>query len=356
MALHARQGAHDYPVHVGGGVPEVLAGILEGRDHVALVSCRPVLETPFGRRVRRSVEAGAPSHQLVVLPDGERGKTLARIERAASALLAAGATRRSIVVALGGGAVTDAAGFLAAVYMRGIPWISIPTTLLGMVDAALGGKTGVNLPVAKNAVGAFHPPLAVLVDPAALRTLPPRELGSGLGEVVKYAGLRPELLPAVTAAARRGVGADLIAECIRIKLEVVERDPEERGERKLLNLGHTFGHGVEAAGAFRRWSHGEAVAVGLAFAFRLARAMGRVDGDAVERIEAALAAARLPARVPRRVARHAARLMRYDKKRTAAGLRWVLPRREGEAWTVEWDVTAEPRAVAEALREIGEGP
>jgi 3-dehydroquinate synthetase len=323
---------------------------------VALVTCRPVLATPFGRRVERAARAAGPKASLLVLPDGERGKTLGRLERAASALLDAGATRRSLVVALGGGAVTDAAGFLAAIFMRGVPWVAVPTTLLGMVDAALGGKTAVNLPVSKNAIGAFHPPLAVLADPAALRTLPARELRSGLGEVVKYAGLRPGLLGPVTAAARRGMpSAELIAECARIKLDVVEHDPEERGERKLLNLGHTFGHGVEAAGAFRRWSHGEAVAIGLAFAFRLARAMGRVDASAVDAIERALATARLPARVPRLVARRAARLMRYDKKRTAAGLRWVLPIRDGRSWTAEWDVVAEPDAVAKALREIEEG-
>ena len=355
--LHARQEEHAYPVRVGGGVAEALAGLLEGRDRVALVSCPPVLRTPFGDRVRAAVEGSGSCALVHALPDGERGKTLAQLERAAGRLLRAGATRRTLVVALGGGAVTDAAGFLAATFMRGIDWVAVPTTLLAMVDAALGGKTAVNLPLAKNAVGAFHPPLAVLSDPAALRTLPERELRSGLGEVVKYAALRPELLPRVRAAARAG-GADagLIAECARIKLEIVERDPQERGERKLLNLGHTFGHGVEAAGAFRRYSHGEAVAVGLAFAFRLASALGRIDSAAVEAVEEALSAARLPRRVPPQVAHRAARLMRYDKKRSAGGLRWVLPRGAGPRWEVEWDLLAEPRAVAQALREIGGKP
>lgn len=129
-----------------------------------------------------------------LLPDGERGKTLAQLERAASRLLAAGLTRKSLVVSIGGGAVSDAAGFLAATFMRGVSWVAVPTTLLSMVDAALGGKTAVNLPLAKNAVGAFHPPAAVLADPRALATLPPRELASGLGEVVKYALLEPALL------------------------------------------------------------------------------------------------------------------------------------------------------------------
>jgi 3-dehydroquinate synthase len=320
-----------------------------------VVSCARVLATACGARARAAAGAGGGRALLHLLPDGERGKTLAQLERAAVRLLRAGGTRRSLVVAVGGGAVTDAAGFLAATFMRGVDWVAVPTTLLAMVDAALGGKTAVNLPLAKNAVGAFHPPRAVLADPAALRTLPPRELRSGLGEVVKYAALRPALLPRVVAAARAGrVDAGLVATCAAIKLEIVERDPLERGERKLLNLGHTFGHGVEAAGGFRRYAHGEAVAVGLAFAFRLARAMGRVDAPAVALVEDALAAAGLPRRVPARVARDAARLMRYDKKRGAGGLRWVLPRGAGRRWTVEWDVAAEPRALARALREIVE--
>ncbi|HEY3354934.1 MAG TPA: 3-dehydroquinate synthase family protein, partial [Polyangia bacterium] len=292
-----------------------------------------------------------------VLPDGERGKTLAELERAASRLLRAGATRRTLVVALGGGAVTDAAGFLAATFMRGVPWVAVPTTLLAMVDAALGGKTAVNLPLAKNAVGAFHPPRAVLADPVALATLPARELASGMGEVVKYAALDPALLPEVRAAARAGrAGQALVAACARYKLEVVARDPREQAERKLLNLGHTFGHGVEAAGGFSRYAHGEAVAVGLAFAFRLARAMGRVDAAAVAEVEDLLDRSGLPRRVPPTIARRAARLMRYDKKRTAAGLRWVLPRARGSAWVVEWDVAAPDGAVAEAIAEIGEAP
>jgi 3-dehydroquinate synthetase len=294
---------------------------------------------------------------VVALPDGERGKTLASVERAAGRLLAAGVTRQGLVVALGGGAVTDAAGFLAAVFMRGLDWVALPTTLLAMVDAALGGKTAVNLPVAKNALGAFHPPRAVLSDPRTLRTLPARQLRSGFGEALKYGLLRPALLPAMADEARRGrPGPGLVADAARVKLEIVERDPREAGERKLLNLGHTFGHGVEAAGGFRRFAHGEAVAVGMAFAFRLAARLGRVGPEAVEAAEEALRGAGLPVRVPAAVARRAAVLMGHDKKRTARGLMWVLPRRAGASWTVEWDVPAELAAVEAAVRQIGGTP
>lgn len=356
FVIPAVQGEARYEVRVGRGAAQAIAAVVRGHDRVAVVTARPVLRSPVARRAVAQVERSAQVVATVTLPDGERGKTLAQLERAAVKLLEAGCTRRSLVVAVGGGAVSDAAGFLAATFMRGIPWAAVPTTLLSMVDAAIGGKTAVNLPAAKNAVGAFHPPAAVLADPAALATLPPRELRSGLGEVLKYAALRPALLGRFAAARGALPDAALVAECARIKVDVVRADPTERGERKLLNLGHTFGHGVEAAGRFERWTHGESVAVGLAFAFRLAARMGRVGPLAVAEVEDAIRAAGLPVRVPPAVARRAAALMGFDKKRTAEGLRWVLPRARGASWDVEWDVAAPDGAVAAAVREISGAP
>lgn len=351
--LQARQGEHRYQVAVGPAALDALPALVERHDRVAVVTCAPVARCAAGKRAIAAARRTGKVAVVHVLPDGEAGKTLAQLERAAVTLLKAGLTRRSLVVSVGGGAVSDAAGFLAATFMRGIPWVAVPTTLLSMVDAALGGKTAVNLPVAKNAVGAFHPPAAVLADPRALSTLPPRELRSGLGEVVKYALLEPALLGRVAALGARRPGADLIAACMRAKLAVVEADPTEKGVRALLNLGHTFGHGVEAAGKFDRYTHGEAVAVGLAFAFRLAAHLGRVGPLAVAEAEAAIEGAGLPIRVPPTVARRAVALMAHDKKRTAAGLRWVLPAQQGgSAWTVAWDVAAAPEAVAAAAREI----
>jgi 3-dehydroquinate synthetase len=351
--LEARQGSHRYRVLVGPAALDGLAALAARHDRLAVVSCAPVARIAAGRRALAAARRTGKLGLVHLLPDGEAGKTLAQLEKAASRLLAAGLTRRSLVVSLGGGAVSDAAGFLAATFMRGIPWVAVPTTLLSMVDAALGGKTAVNLPLAKNAVGAFHPPSAVLADPRALVTLPPRELRSGLGEVVKYALLEPGLLGRVGALGGRRPGADLIADCMRAKLAVVEADPTEQGVRSLLNLGHTFGHGVEAAGRFSRYTHGEAVALGLAFAFRLAARLGRVGPLAVAEAEAAIAGAGLPTRLPAALARRAAALMAHDKKRTTAGLRWVLPRQEGgAAWTVEWDVAAGDEAVEAALGEM----
>jgi 3-dehydroquinate synthase len=351
-AIEARQGEHRYEVRVGAGAADAVVDVAAGYDAVAIVTARPVLKSPPAARAVARLRREANVALVHLLPDGERGKTLAELERAAAKLLRAGCTRRSLVVAVGGGAVSDAAGFLAATFMRGVAWAAVPTTLLSMVDAAIGGKTGVNLPAAKNAVGAFHPPQAVLADPAALETLPARELRSGMGEVVKYAALQPDLLGRVAALGRSAPGPELVAACARAKVEVVRQDPTEKGARKLLNLGHTFGHGVEAAGRFERWTHGEAVAVGLAFAFRLAARMGRIGPLAVAELEEAIRAAGLPVRVPAAAARRAAALMGYDKKRTAAGLAWVLPRALGASWTVEWDVSAPDGAVAEAVREI----
>jgi 3-dehydroquinate synthase len=353
VILPARQGEHRYQVHVGEDALRPLAGLARDHDRVAVVTCARVARTPTARRALAALRPGGGPAVVVTLPDGERGKTLAQLERGATRLLAAGLTRRSLVVAIGGGAVTDAGGFLAATFMRGLAWVAVPTTLLAMVDAALGGKTGVNLPRAKNAVGAFHPPVAVLADPRALATLPERELRSGLGEVVKYGLLEPALLGRITEGGTGRPGAGLVAECMAAKLRVVEADPTERGPRALLNLGHTFGHGVEAAGGFERYTHGEAVALGLVFAFRLAARLGRVGPLAVAEAEAAIAGAGLPIRVPAATARKAAALMVHDKKRTAAGLRWVLPvQQAGSAWTVEFGVSATDEAVAAAVAEI----
>jgi 3-dehydroquinate synthetase len=354
VVLPARQGAHRYEVRVGAGAAGALPALAARFDRIALVSAAPVLRSPAAAEAAGIAAATGKVAAEIRLPDGERGKTLATLERTASALLAAGCTRRSLVVAVGGGAVSDAAGFLAATFMRGVSWVAVPTTLLSMVDAAIGGKTGVNLPRAKNAVGAFHSPAAVLADPRTLETLPERERRSGLGEVLKYAALEPALLGKVAALEGALPGTDLVAKCAAAKVAVVEEDPFEQGARKLLNLGHTFGHGVEAAGGFRRYTHGEAVAVGLAFAFRLAARLDRLGPLAVAEVEDAIRACGLPVRVPAAIARRAQALMGFDKKRTAQGLRWVLPRAEGTAWKVEWDVAAADGAVEDVVGEISE--
>ncbi len=283
------------------------------------------------------VEALAPSGVLVVadervaemhpvpldaprlaLPGGEQAKGIATWRRGIDALVAHALDRDAVLVAFGGGSLLDVAGFAAATYLRGIRWVAVPTTLLAQVDAAHGGKTALDHPAAKNLIGAFHPPAEVLCDTDLLRTLPPREVRSGLAEIVKHGVIgAPGLLDRVG----REDPASLVAEAAAVKIAIVARDPREQGERRLLNLGHTLGHAFEQASGYAL-SHGEAVAFGLRAACRIAaRHCGFSDGAAVEE---ALDRCGFPSRgaLPFDAARGA---LKHDKKRARGTLRWVLP-------------------------------
>src|SRR5713101_7219695 len=228
------------------------------------------------RHQGHSLQTGRP-HDTLFLPGGETQKRLAPVEAMAEEMVARGADRSSIVIAFGGGIVNDMAGFLAAIFMRGIPVLQIPTTLLAQVDAAIGGKTGVNLVAGKNLIGSFHQPLAVLIDPAALDTLPEREYSAGLFEVIKYGVISSPGLFRLLSERQYDVAGrvpevvdEIIAESVRIKAEVVSADEREVGIRKILNFGHTVGHALEAETAYSRFLHGEAVAFGMRAAVRLA--------------------------------------------------------------------------------------
>lgn len=259
----------------------------------------------------------------LLLAGGEESKTLVHWQRALDALVESGLDRDGIVVALGGGVVLDLVGYAAASYLRGVRWIAAPSTLLAQVDAAHGGKTGVDHPAAKNLVGAFHMPVAVVVDTDLLATLPERETRGGLAEVVKHAIIgAPELLE----RCGRDDPAAFVADAAQVKLDVVARDPHEKGERRHLNLGHTLGHAVERAGGYAL-HHGEAVAVGLRAACHIAeRHCGFKDSNAVN---AALDRCGLPSRADAQRDDVVAAL-RHDKKRKGKKLRWVLPLRVGE--------------------------
>jgi 5-deoxy-5-amino-3-dehydroquinate synthase len=269
---------------------------------------------------------------------GEQHKTLATIEQLCRAFAGAGLTRADCVVGLGGGMVTDVAGFAAATYHRGIDVVHVPTTLLGMVDAAVGGKTGVNLPEGKNLVGAFWPPAAVLCDTELLATLPEREWRSGHGELAKYHFLTGDDLLAMPLEER-------IGRAVAIKTAVVDRDPEERtGARATLNYGHTLGHALEVAGRFDL-RHGEAVAIGLVFAAELAAGLGRIDAARVEQHRAVVDAYGLDGRLPAGVAPgQLLALMARDKKATR-GLTFVLDGPNG----VEMVPGVDPALVEAAL-------
>ena len=272
----------------------------------------------------------------VTMPDGEEYKRLTTVETLADQLLASGADRTSVLLAFGGGVVNDVAGFLAAIYMRGIEVLQVPTTLLAQVDASIGGKTGVNLAEGKNLIGSFHQPKLVLVDPAALDTLPEREYRAGLYEVIKCSIIRSPWLFELLASRRDevlhrvpAVVDELITESVRIKAEVVSADEKEGDLRRILNFGHTIGHALEAETAYGRFLHGEAVAFGMRAAVRLAERAGLLaasDGAAMQKLIAAYGP--IPSVAGLRAETLLARLG-SDKKTIGGRVHFILPDRIG---------------------------
>ncbi|MES1211744.1 MAG: 3-dehydroquinate synthase family protein, partial [Acidobacteriota bacterium] len=278
--------------------------------------------------------------EILEVEEGEPAKTVESAGRLWDAMLAAGGKRDSRVIAFGGGSVGDLAGFAAGCFLRGIEFLQIPTTLLAQVDAALGGKTGVDLAGGKNTVGLFHHPAFVICDTSFLTTLPREELRSGLVEVIKMAALLdPELLDRVEQGLEPLLAGDPVAlgpvvtAAAAAKLRVVERDPTEQGDRRLLNFGHTLGHAVETAGAYAGLRHGEAVAYGILFAGRLAVRQG-LDPALPERLRALLARLGLPP-LPRVEAEELISHMARDKKARESGLVWVLPAGLGEGRMID---------------------
>ncbi len=330
-------GPRSYPIHIGAGLladRRCLEAQLPGGP-LLVVSNDTVAPLYLGR-VRQAL-AGRSLHECV-LPDGERYKTLATLARVYDALAAGRINRDGAVLALGGGVVGDIAGFAAATWQRGIAVAQLPTTLLAQVDSSVGGKTAVNHPAGKNLIGAFHQPRVVVADLDALATLPERELKAGLAEVIKYGLIRdlgfldwlerelPRLLGRDPAAL-----AEAVARSCTIKAELVALDERESGPRALLNLGHTFGHAIEAATGYGEWLHGEAVAVGLVLAAETSRRLGWLSSADVLRVRELVLRAGLPVKAPRIGIERAHELMALDKKVLAGQVRLVLLRRLGEA-------------------------
>jgi 3-dehydroquinate synthase len=326
-----------YEVLVGRGLAlGELLGPLLGAGKVALVSDTTVAPL-HAARVHAAL---APRTVIrIEVPAGEAHKTLVTAATVLDRLVEARLDRDTTVLALGGGMVGDLAGFAAATYLRGIAWIQLPTSLLAMVDAAVGGKTGVNHGAGKNLIGAFHQPRAVLADLDWLATLPEREYRAGLAEVIKYgvaldAAFLTWLESALDALLARDPGAleHAVARCCALKAAVVAADEREAGERRLLNLGHNFGHALETALGHGTWLHGEAVAAGLVMEARLAVALGTYDAADVTRLIALLARAGLPVAAPAGMTLAALRpLLEHDKKNRAGQLVFALPDRRGRA-------------------------
>ncbi len=310
-----------------------------------------------GARVRNALR-GVRTESPILFGDSERAKSLRTVEAVCRKLHRAGADRRSVLVAVGGGVAGDIAGFVAASYLRGVRLIHVPTTLVAQVDSAIGGKTGVNLPEGKNLAGAFYPPVAVVADPGLLRSLPDAQFRSGLYEVVKYGVIADARLFAFLEAnmakvlARDAAAlATITARCVKIKARVVSKDERESGLRQILNFGHTFGHALETSGKYRRYLHGEAVGWGMIVATLLAFATNRISEKQTERIlRLVTSVGPLPA-IRGVGAKKLLALMRGDKKSHAGRIRWVLPRGIGR---VEWGVELPEPLVAEAIAEAPE--
>ena len=290
------------------------------------------------------------------LPPGEDHKTVATVDRIYDTALRAAVDRSTPLVALGGGVIGDTAGFAAASILRGVPFVQVPTTLLSMVDASVGGKTGVNHAVGKNLIGAFHQPIAVFADPTTLKTLPPRELRGGLAECIKHDLIRDaegfsRLERDIDKALALDMNylASLIAHNVAIKARVVEADPFEKGERAHLNFGHTFGHAIENVSHYE-YSHGESVALGMAAASQLALDLGMLDGASRRRIVGVIEKAGLPNRGMKLDAGAVVDAMAFDKKVKSGRLRFVLPDRIGHVVIRDDVPTDAVRNAVESLR------
>ena len=339
--LNVELGTRSYPILIDAGLlglPEGLAAQVAARD-VLIVS-----NTTVAPLYLPAVSAALQPRRLlpVILPDGEAHKTLANLSRVLDVLIANRFGRDCAVLALGGGVVGDLAGFAAASYQRGVAFVQVPTTLLAQVDSAVGGKTGVNHPGGKNLIGAFHQPVAVMIDTRTLTTLPARELRAGLAEVIKYGLICDAALFAwleaqldALLAGEPGALAHVIRRSCEIKAAIVGRDEREQGERALLNLGHTFGHALEAATAYKEWLHGEAVGAGLVMAAAMSQACGYLSAADAARVRQLVERAGLPAHAasvdPQALLEH----MRIDKKVKRGRIRLVLLRAIGTAFITD---------------------
>ena len=323
---------------------------------VCVVTSKPIRKR-WGKTLEKGLRGLSGKVQFFEMPDGERAKRLVNLEKLAEKVAESGADRHSIVIALGGGVVGDVGGFLASVFMRGIPVIQVPTTLVAQVDSAIGGKTGVNLKIGKNLVGTFHQPTCVLVDPDVLSTLPEREYRSGLFEAMKYGVIRnPRIFELMekhrdALLARDGdLLQELITDCIRVKAEVVSSDERESGERRILNYGHTIGHALETETGYKSLLHGEAVGWGMIAAASIAWETGVSDPETAQRIrELVIGYGPLP-EFKVKPGRIFKRLM-SDKKTIGGTPHFVLARRVGEVDIVN-DVPK--RAILKAVEELNQ--
>ena len=342
QVLQVALGERSYPIHIGEGIahdPALYRAHLAGR-RAAVVTSETVarLHAPA---IEAALAPVAGAAMRIVVPDGEEHKDWRTLDLIYEGLLRAKADRRTVLVAVGGGVVGDMAGFAAATYQRGVSFLQVPTTLLAQVDSSVGGKTGINHPLGKNMIGAFHQPVAVIADTALLSTLPERELSAGLAEVLKYGAISDaEFLAWIElhAEALRGRDPEALAHAIRrsceIKAGIVAADERESGVRALLNFGHTFGHAIETGSGYGNWLHGEAVAAGMVMAARFSARQGRISDAAADRLAGVVERLGLPVAPPKFDPHAWLDLMGRDKKNVDGRITLILLEELGRAAVV----------------------
>jgi 3-dehydroquinate synthase len=350
--LTVQLGDRSYPIHIGPGLlrrADLLIGRL-AQKRVALIT-NTTIEPLYLKPLQAALEAAGVGVLSIVVPDGEAHKNWQTLNSIFDRLIAGRCERKTTILALGGGVIGDLAGFAAATYQRGVPFIQLPTTLLAHVDSSVGGKTAINHPLGKNMIGAFYQPRSVIIDTDTLDTLPGREFAAGVAEVIKYGAIRDAVffewleqnLERLMAREPEAVAYAIERSCIN-KAEVVGQDEREEGQRALLNYGHTFGHAIETGVGYGAWLHGEAVSAGMVLAALLSERIGVLGKQQVARLVSLLRRARLPVIAPELGVERYLELMAHDKKAQGGLLRFVLLRRLGEAF-----VTAEvPAAAVEA--------
>jgi 3-dehydroquinate synthase len=334
-SLSVALGSRTYPIHIGSGLiasAELYAPHLAGA-RVAIVT-NTVVAPLYLKAVKQATAAVAE----IIVPDGEQTKSWQTLNQIFDALLSARCGRDTLIIALGGGVVGDLAGFAAAVYQRGVPFIQVPTTLLAQVDSSVGGKTAINHPAGKNMIGAFHQPRAVISDVATLDSLPERELRSGLAEVIKHGlALDAAFVEWLESNIEKVLKKDRAAlvhavrRSCELKARIVAEDERESGARALLNFGHTFGHAIEVGLGFGTWLHGEAVAAGMIMAADLSARLGMLDARSVDRLRRLIERAGLPVAGPRLGTERYIELMAVDKKAQAGRVRFILLESVGSA-------------------------
>ena len=339
MILTVNTPSHSYPIYIGANLFDLLQQ--NAQKHTAcdcMMVTNETIAPLYLHQVAQVFQAACKTVHSVILPDGEEYKNLSTLNLIYDALMQNRMERKSTLIALGGGVIGDMAGFAAASYQRGMPFIQIPTTLLSQVDSSVGGKTAVNHPLGKNMIGAFYQPQAVFAAHNVLATLPLRELSAGLAEVIKYALLGDSaflvwLEQNITALIQHNAEAWAYAveKCCAMKSEIVSADEKESGVRALLNLGHTFGHAIETEMGYGNWLHGEAVAAGMVLACRLSEKMGYITQDDTQRVQNLLAAAKLPIAPPCFAFEKWLSHMQHDKKVQGGKMRFVVLHELGKA-------------------------